>query len=265
VHTVNLSSLSEFTDWVESIGEAFTSDGQFEAPWFRGLGSSQFKLVPGIYRTEAGRAWGSDDEVRAEFERRGIPMVADRAPRDDWEWYFLMQHYRAPTRLLDWTDSALVALYFAISSWSPHFSGAPAVCALNSITFNQHLGKRQPVAGQKYNQYLPPPYEPHELPRLPIAVDPQFVAQRMLVQHSHFTIHGSDTRGVDELLGKDDLNIDDQFHIAHIDADEDGIDRLRWHLSLLGITETSIFPDLEGLARELRFEYGLDRTRPKST
>ena len=36
-------------------------------------------------------------------------------------------------------------------------------------------------------------------------------------------------------------------------------------MTWLGITETSIFPDLEGLARELRLEYRLDRTRPKTT
>jgi hypothetical protein len=52
--------------------------------------------------------------------------------------------------------------------------------------------------------------------------------------------------------------------MARIVGDEDAIERWRWHLSLLGVTETTIFPDLEGLARELRFEYGLDKTRPKA-
>ena len=33
---------------------------------------------------------------------------------EDGELYELMQHYAVPTRLLDWTEGASIALYFAI-------------------------------------------------------------------------------------------------------------------------------------------------------
>jgi hypothetical protein len=258
------TTLSGFVEWVLEVGEQFGDESQktYEAPWFRGVGDSRYHLVPTLYRTGEGRAKFSDDELRLEFARKALPLVAERAPRDDWEWYFLMQHYRAPTRLLDWTDSALVALYFALTAWATASAGnkddqcKPAVWALNPWTLNRASGLLYgPVNTDP--RYLSSPYSKSEIPENPIAIDPTFAAQRMLVQHSHFTLHGRDYRSIDER--KSELGLDKGLTRIEIDADADGLEYLQWHLALLGVTETMIFPDLEGLARELRWEYGLDK------
>src|SRR6516164_9147939 len=70
----------------------------------------------------------ADVLLRTEFKRRGGQLTAEK-PADRWEWYFLMQHYGAPTRLLDWTDGALIALYFAVRPHveSDEFEGKNAV------------------------------------------------------------------------------------------------------------------------------------------
>lgn len=78
-----------------------------------------------------------------------------------------------------------------------------------------------------------------------------------------FTLHGGDCRGLDEM--RRELKLERDLVSVTVDLDEDGLEYLQSHLTILGITETTIFPDLEGLARELRMEYRLDRTRPKST
>ena len=183
------ANIPEFTEWVEEVFAHFTDkDGVYEAPWFRGAGDARFKLIPGLYRTSAGKEQFADDELRSEFMRKALPLVAGRTPRDEWEWYFLMQHYRAPTRLLDWTDAALVALYFALTAWQPPNSpktipSKPAVWAINPFALNQ--GSRSAAGpvntdSRGFEKYLPVRYSNRMPPQYPLALDPNFISQRML-------------------------------------------------------------------------------------
>ena len=259
-----IATVAEYVQWVEDAGDRFNQE-ENESLWFRGHGDASYRLIPSLYRSSEGLKKNADDELRTEFERRALPMIAERPPRNEWEWYFVMQHYGAPTRLLDWTDSALVALYFALTSWTEGLDGKPlrqpAVWALNPWSLNRVHSEFGPVGvdWKVMERYLPSPYSGIRFPRYPIALDPTLTAQRMLVQHSHFTVAGGDQRGLEEMA--DELKLGDSLIQAVIDLDRDGIEYMLQSLSWLGITETSIFPDLEGLARELRLQYQLDRTR----
>src|SRR6266404_4510867 len=79
-----------------------------------GQPSAAWDLRPRFYRPQYEDA--EESEIRLEFEGHGLQLAATDRNRSKWEWYFLMQRYGAPTRLLDWTGNPLAALYFAIIS-----------------------------------------------------------------------------------------------------------------------------------------------------
>lgn len=92
---------------------------------FRGVTDANFKLIPKIGRPQA-RKKGKDrkripyemqDEraVFAMFKQQARAYLSS-APKSDLEWLAIAQHFGLPTRLLDWTDSFLVAAWFAVES-----------------------------------------------------------------------------------------------------------------------------------------------------
>jgi len=71
--------------------------------------------------------------ILEDFKRRA-PYYLDHLPPDDqpFEWASLLQHFGAPTRLLDVTDSFYVALFFAIDA-GPFESAVWAFDALQLV------------------------------------------------------------------------------------------------------------------------------------
>ena len=106
--------------------------------WFRGHESTNYTLTPGILRRPGGDTRAYLDEVS--LTRHFQTMNPDATPRDasDFEWLVMMQHYLTPTRLLDWTENLLVALYFAVRNPERDNQEDAAIWMLNARRLNWH-------------------------------------------------------------------------------------------------------------------------------
>jgi len=247
-------------------------------PWFRGQEKDDWHLKPTLYRQQPppgtklremeDEIRKMEDEIREEFIKRA-PILSEFSPaadekRAEWEWYFMMQHYRAATRLLDWTDGALIALYYAVKDNCG--ASDAAVWVLDPYELNKPVFPRlwvippsatglDPKVREQLKKWLPErfPKKYKPLPRRAVAIEPTHVVQRMSSQHSCFTIHGSDRDALD------DLERGSSRCLFKIVIPRWAVKEIEKDLRRCGIDESTIFPDLDGLGRSINKRWGIGK------
>jgi hypothetical protein len=257
---IRIKSVSKFVEVVCQLRDDWIIGTDYFDPWFRGQRDIRWPLEPNIFRLGL---LSAEDEMRAEFARKAAQFMTEPPPKDHWGWYFLMQHYGVPTRLLDWTDSALVALFFALNSDSkvPDDSVDGVVWMLDPWWLNRKVLDHGVVLLPEFHhaeRYLQVPYHSTDSsgqtqiePSPPAAIDPPYLARRVAVQRSHFTIFGNDRNGLTELANSSDSRL------IRIAIAREKKERMRVDLLTLGISDTTIYPDLRGLSDELtRYHLG---------
>lgn len=221
--------------------------------WWRGQRECKWLLEPSAFRNS------NENDERARilrFQQRAISRHDNLPPLiDKLDWLFIMQHYRLPTRLLDWTESPLVALFFASEIYECHQMHPAAISdadgalfALSPYLMNENqLGKNgilMPEDPEVINAMMTVFDEAAKENKKVIAIRPSEVDIRLMVQLSVFTINGY-------RIAIDDLPSSDKFLWKFI-VPTDAKKNLRKELQRIGIRLSNIFPDLEHLSEEIR-------------
>ena len=250
-----VNSLAEYAQTFEDVWRGWTEDSdEVESIWFRGQVDNTWPLLPTIYRQPYPEV--PEHRYRHDFFLRSRPFLeeATNTPTSDWDWYFLMQHYGVPTRLLDFTESALAALYFATIEgsdrtpgcvWILHPSSANAIHAENG-------GDIPAYSEESVARYLPRLWDERApLPSAPMAIDPPYNSRRLVAQRGKFVVFGESRQPLNEL--------DQQLmYLVRIDISGAAKRTIRRQLLAAGISESVLFPGLPGLSREIRDSYTTD-------
>jgi hypothetical protein len=236
-------------------------------PWYRGHAVLGWKLYPSSLR---GRKWDAnacedENECFEEFVAKAPAYgVSGTSPLGLWDAYFLMQHYGAPTRLLDWTESVLVAAYFAVGADPDPLGNDATIWMLNpyelnlrnpdfkkELVFSPGFAGNNARERKKIDKWLPlaRATQDRSIPRLPLAVYPAYFARRIESQRSSFTIHGSDKEG----LARSWRAGGSLFRIV-IPGQRTG--EFRDTLRDMGVDAASVYSDMQGLGRLLAEKWG---------
>lgn len=259
-------SLTQFIERVSEIEKQWFPKEESWGLWYRGHRKSFWPLLPNLYRESDKQedSLDDDDEIREDFIKRA-PSLTDRKPENPWEWYFLMQHYRAPTRLLDWTEGALIALYFATHANQEYHDAA--VWVLDPWWLNKKVVKVDEVIPpgspglakadkKRYSPWMPNRFASKKLRKaLPVAIYPNYIDRRIVAQRSCFTIHGSRRDSLEDILNKK------RDHLAKVIIPSFRVQRIKRELEMSGINEVTVFPDLEGLGRSVAEDFEPDQEK----
>jgi hypothetical protein len=242
--------------------------------WFRGCGRGNHKLIPSLYRRDGNPGKEGfeilERQLMIRFRQRSIPLH-NRSLENDWDTLFFMQHYGVPTRLLDWTENPFIAFYFAATSGpftAKKKKGQPdvhlafkydaAIWALNPVAWNNHA-----LSQQGYDRgVLTPgdtalhPYKPltkyTEIPIHPVALYGAHNSSRIVAQRGVFTIFGQNATPLETAFEKYNFPPD---CLVKINLRRAVLAQMRQAILSNGITESVVFPDLDGLAREMKREF----------
>jgi hypothetical protein len=230
--------------------------------WFRGVRDVAHTLVPRLFRgdADAPALLAAESDMLDQFRTRSRPLL-DEPISDDWEYLFVMQHYGVPTRLLDWSENALLALYFALSGAAKtDFAADAAVWILDPALWNSETftsmsppGKALYASDDALNNYEPK----REIDNMGAGIAAMYALYnnpRIAAQQGVFTVFG---KVKDSMESHFEANDFPQGALTQIELPQSKLGELNKEVRLLGFRESMIYPDLDGLATEIRLGQGL--------
>jgi hypothetical protein len=262
ISEVTVGSLGDLIDKVTPTEPDPTTGRRRDSGVYRGDRDATWPLLTsldklGSAQSPHGKA-DLEEHLLRNFIRYSRPYF-NQPPVNEWEVLITAQHHGLPTRLLDWTYSPLVAAHFATLGGGPRsdrvvwrldwksvhrFFGLPQL-ALLTQDLAGILGQERPMT--PWNLFT----APGQAKPFACMLEPPSLSPRIAAQSATFTLCSDKRQSFDRFLDSHGLGSAlTKFIIPAKDTA-----RFRDQLDLVGVDERRLFPDLDGVAAEMRRYY----------
>lgn len=258
-------------DSVESLAKEIN---KFESYYlFRGQANASWKLESSLERVVGQKNWSKENAKKFEdfslekfrskfhlYDRENTP------PSSKFSWLSTMQHYGVPTRLLDFTESPYVALYFALESSVTGCQNDMALYAVNyrevrSRTLKYIKEKKKTVSDQQ-DKVFEEVFDKYSY-EVAWIEEPEYFNARLERQQGSFLFSDNLGRRIHDVLELPHYSSTDVKKLVICSKLVVNIYDL---LQKMNINRRNLFGDLDGLARSVRMDmqinsrkYGYDK------
>jgi len=240
-----IKSIQEFVDLIDQEKSNAEKSGNDSDLLFRGQ-PVDLPLRPKLARLNLRGEIGNIEKlIIEEFERTSLPL-SEFQPEDDWDLLALAQHHGLPTRLLDWTYSALTALWFAVKDVPKKNNAHGVVWVLIPETedFRADTERYGPLSNKITKIFRP-----------------KIISKRISAQSGVFTVHKIIDGGRMISL---ETNRKYSKKLMKISIMPENFPVIRNRLNMLGVNSASVFPDIDGLCAHLQWRYSYLKDENKS-
>ena len=252
-------SVLEINTWQDYLE---TATGPKYKNWaFRGQANAEWSLYSSLsrYLHDFGihpQAWAEQEERILRIFKRKAHLYLEHVPdRDDeFQWLALMQHHGAPTRLTDFTWSPFVAIFFALERATKD----AAVWAISPPqiwrTTHKISNPRRSVSTADLNMRTPGNFRTYFLGNdVPFVVygEPVIMNKRLIAQSGTFVVPGTLDQPIESILASHPYPADTVVKfVLSANMRHEAMEALY----SMNLTNATLFPDLDGLARSMAFE-----------
>ena len=237
---------------------------------YRGMANADFRMVTSLRRNCRELQRTLEPAILKNFAKYAVledPTIAQSV----WRQMFLGQHHGLPTRLLDWTQSALVALHFAVSE-----DNLEHMEQYDCMVWRTDIKELHALLPPKYQQVMAEnkaevfsvdmlgraaadiaAYDRDMGGSAMVVLEPPSIDSRIVNQYSFFSVTPMGMEHVEDFLDRCTNNT-----VKYV-IDKNLRWRIRDMLDQLNMSERIVYPGLDGLSRWIARHYFVKGERPE--